>query len=78
MQPFIGQLMLFSGQFAPRGWADCDGAILPIAQWQALFSLVGTTYGSDGRTTFAVPNLDAPVKGMRHVIALEGIYPSRN
>ena len=78
MQPFIGQVMLFSGQFAPRGWADCDGAVLPIARWQALFSLVGTTYGGDGRTTFAVPKLDAPVKGMRYVIALEGIYPSRN
>ncbi len=78
MEPFIGQVMLFSGQFAPRGWADCDGATLPIAQWQALFSLVGTTYGGDGRTTFSLPKIAPPSPGMRYVIALEGVYPPRN
>ena len=57
MEPFIGQLMLFGGNFAPRGWAMCDGQLLPIAQYSALFSILGTTYGGDGRTTFALPDL---------------------
>jgi microcystin-dependent protein len=55
--PFIGEVKIFAGTFAPRGWAFCDGQVLPIAQNTALFSLLGTTYGGDGRTTFALPNL---------------------
>jgi len=57
MDPFLGQIILFAGNFAPRGWALCEGQILPINQNQALFSLFGTTYGGDGRTTFALPDL---------------------
>lgn len=57
MEPFIGQLIMFGGNFAPRGWALCDGQLLPIAQNQALFSILGTTYGGDGRTTFGLPDL---------------------
>ncbi|OEK09718.1 phage tail protein [Flavivirga aquatica] len=48
---------MFGGNFAPRGWAFCDGQLLPISQYSALFSLLGTTYGGDGRTTFALPDL---------------------
>lgn len=55
--PFIGQITMFGGNFAPRGWAFCDGQLLPIASYSALFSLLGTTYGGDGRTTFALPDL---------------------
>ena len=55
--PFIGQVVMFGGTFAPRNWAKCDGQILQIAQNQALFSLLGTAYGGDGRTTFALPDL---------------------
>ncbi|GAB5553598.1 MAG: hypothetical protein Sapg2KO_31890 [Saprospiraceae bacterium] len=55
--PFIGEITMFAGNFAPRGWAKCDGQLLPIAQNTALFSLLGTTYGGDGRTTFALPDL---------------------
>uniref|UniRef100_UPI003D334D21 phage tail protein n=1 Tax=Granulosicoccus sp. 3-233 TaxID=3417969 RepID=UPI003D334D21 len=55
--PTLGEIMLFAGTFAPRGWALCDGQLLSIAQNQALFSLLGTTYGGDGRTTFALPDL---------------------
>ena len=55
--PFLGQLSLFSFGFPPRGWAMCQGQLLPINQYQALFSLLGTTYGGDGRTTFGLPNL---------------------
>lgn len=57
MEPFLGQLALFGFDFAPRGWMFCDGQLLPIAQYSALFSLLGTTYGGDGRTTFGVPDL---------------------
>lgn len=55
--PFLAQIMMFGGNFAPRGWAYCDGQLLPIAQYSALFSLLGTIYGGDGRTTFALPDL---------------------
>ena len=57
MEPFIGQIMQFAGNFAPRGWAFCDGQLLPIAQYTAVFSLLGTAYGGDGRTTFGLPDL---------------------
>lgn len=55
--PFVGEIRMFSGNFAPRGWAFCDGQLLPIAQNTALFSLLGTMYGGDGRSTFALPDL---------------------
>lgn len=55
--PFIGEVRLFGGNYAPNGWALCDGQLLPIAQNEALFSLLGTTYGGDGQTTFALPDL---------------------
>jgi microcystin-dependent protein len=57
MEPLLGQITLFAGNFAPRGWAYCDGQLLPISQYTALFSILGTTYGGDGRTTFALPDL---------------------
>lgn len=56
-EPFVGEIRIFAGNFAPRGWAFCDGQLLPISQNTALFSLVGTIYGGDGRTTLALPNL---------------------
>lgn len=57
MENFIGSLLIFSFGFAPKGWATCDGQSLPINQNQALFSLLGTTYGGDGRTIFGLPDL---------------------
>ncbi|MGA1790014.1 MAG: phage tail protein [bacterium] len=56
-EPFIAEIRIFAGNFAPRNWAFCNGQLLPIAQHTALFSLIGTTYGGDGRTTTALPNL---------------------
>ncbi len=56
-EPFIAEIRIFAGNFAPRGWAFCDGQILPISQNTALFSLVGTIYGGDGRTTLGLPDL---------------------
>ena len=55
--PTIGEISMFAGNFAPRSWAFCDGQLLAISQYQALFSILGTTYGGDGRTTFALPDL---------------------
>lgn len=55
--PFLGSIMMFAGNFAPLGWALCDGSLLPIAQYDALYALIGTTYGGDGQNTFALPDL---------------------
>jgi microcystin-dependent protein len=60
-QPFLGEIKIVSFNFAPAGWAFCNGQFLPINQNQGLFSLLGTTYGGDGRTTFALPNLRGQV-----------------
>jgi microcystin-dependent protein len=57
MDPFLCEIRIFPFNFAPKGWAFCDGQILPISQNTALFSLLGTTYGGDGRSNFALPNL---------------------
>lgn len=57
MDPFVGEIRLLPYTFAPLGWQDCDGSLLPIASYQTLFTLVGTTYGGDGVNTFAVPDL---------------------
>ena len=57
MEPFIGQLMCVGFNFAPKGWAMCQGQLLSIAQNSALFSLLGTMYGGDGRVTFGLPDL---------------------
>jgi len=55
--PFVAEIMMFAGNFVPKGWALCNGQLMPIAQNTALFSLLGTTYGGDGRTTFGLPDL---------------------
>ena len=55
--PYLGEMRVFSFNFAPKGWAMCNGQLLPINQNQALFSILGTTYGGNGQTTFALPNL---------------------
>jgi microcystin-dependent protein len=58
-EAYIGEVRIFAGNFAPRDWMMCDGSLLPIAQNTALFSILGTTYGGNGQTTFALPQLDA-------------------
>jgi microcystin-dependent protein len=60
-EPFLGEIKLFTFNFAPKGWAMCNGQLLPINQNQALFSVLGTTYGGNGQTNFALPNLQARV-----------------
>ncbi|MEP3437318.1 MAG: tail fiber protein [Hoeflea sp.] len=56
-EPFVGEIRMFAGNFAPRGWAFCDGQLLAVSQNDALFSLLGTIYGGDGRTTFSLPDM---------------------
>ena len=108
-EAYLGDIKIFAGNFAPRGWAFCDGQLLPISSNTALFSILGTTYGGDGRTTFALPDLrnavpvgvgrrtgaaseirqGSPVNvsgnsselkgvGLRYIICMQGLYPSRS
>src|SRR6478736_6177865 len=73
--PFIGEIKIVSFNFPPKGWAFCNGQLLPINQNQALFSLLGTTYGGDGRVTFGLPNLQGNVPmhlGNSHVLGERG------
>lgn len=56
-QPYVGEIRMFAGNFAPAGWQFCDGSLLPISEFDTLFNLIGTTYGGDGQSTFALPDL---------------------
>jgi len=79
--PIIGNIFLNVMETPPDGCAFCDGTILRIQQYQALYSLIGTTFGGNGSTTFALPNLAEAEKllnGARYVISIDGIFPVRN
>src|SRR5918997_6296073 len=74
-EPFLGEVRMMSFNFPPKGWAPCNGQLLPINQNQALFALLGTTYGGNGQTTFALPNLQtrAPMHvGSGHTLGESG------
>ncbi len=60
-QPYVGEIRMFGGNFAPAGWMFCDGQLLPISENETLFQLIGTTYGGDGESTFALPNLQSRI-----------------
>ena len=60
-QPFVGEIRMFGGNFAPAGWMFCEGQTLPISEYEVLFNLIGTTYGGDGQETFSLPNLGGRV-----------------
>jgi microcystin-dependent protein len=84
MDPFLGEVRMAAFNFAPQGWALCNGQSLPINQNQALFALLGTTYGGDGTTTFNLPKLPdhaspskTPAESVLYIIALTGIFPPR-
>lgn len=80
MDYLLGQILLFPYDFAPMGFMLCNGAVLPIIQNQALYSLLGGQFGGNGSTTFAIPNLanTSPVAGMEYYICVSGIYPPRD
>src|SRR5215813_11099260 len=74
-EPFLAEIRMMSFSFAPKGWATCDGQLLPINQNQALFALLGTTYGGDGRQTFGLPDLRGRAQlhvGNGHVLGERG------
>jgi microcystin-dependent protein len=79
VETYIGQIQLLAFNFAPQNWAFCEGQLLQISQYTPLFSLIGTTYGGDGRTTFALPNLKGkePDPNLHYGIVLNGVFPSR-
>lgn len=79
MDPYVGQIELFPYTYEPVDWALCDGRLLPITEYDVLYSLIGTQYGGDGQTNFALPNLKGtePIPGTNFYIALNGIYPQR-
>jgi microcystin-dependent protein len=60
-QPYVGEIRMFGGNFAPAGWAFCNGALIPISENETLFNLIGTTYGGDGQQTFGLPDLQGRV-----------------
>ncbi len=60
-QPYVGQILMFAGNFAPAGWMTCSGQLLPISEYDTLFNLIGTTYGGDGQSTFGLPDLQGRV-----------------
>lgn len=74
-EPFVGEIRMFAGSFAPRGWAFCDGQLLAVSQNDALFSLLGTIYGGDGRTTFGLPDMRGRVP--IHAGSGPGLSPRR-
>ncbi len=78
-KPFIGEIRLFGGNFAPRDWTLCECLLLSITANTALFSILATTYARDGRTAFSLPDLSDHRPGdVHYIIALQGFYPSRN
>jgi microcystin-dependent protein len=86
MESYLGTIILFAGTFAPQGWALCDGRVMSIATNTALFSILGTQYGGDGKNTFALPKLtplecapgSAPEVAINYIICIAGIYPMRD
>jgi len=74
-QPYYGEIRMFGGNFAPAGWMFCEGQLLPISEYETLFNLIGTTYGGDGQSTFALPDLRGRVsvhQGNGFILAEQG------
>lgn len=70
MNGLVGTALFFAGKTVPQGWAACNGDILPIAEYQALFAIIGTKYGGDGKTNFALPVIPSPLPPGQYIIAL--------
>ena len=77
MNPYLGEIILVAFSYAPKGWLKCQGQYLQIAQNSALFSLLGTTYGGDGMSTFRLPTITAPTD-MNYIICIQGSFPSHD
>lgn len=77
MEYFLGQIVIFPYGFEPRGFVKCDGRILPLNQNEALFALLGTKFGGNGRTDFVVPKMEDPCEGVSYYMCIQGLFPSR-
>lgn len=80
-EPYVGMVCLFPWDWAPLDWAKCDGQLLPIAQYQALFSLIGIKFGGDGQNNFMlpkIPGVQAETGTLSYYISLQGMYPRRD
>jgi len=78
MDELIGVVKLFGGNFTPQGFMECNGQLLPVNNYQALYSILGNTYGGNYQSmTFALPKLTPPNENMKYIMCVEGIYPSR-
>ncbi len=76
MDGYMGQVLLFAGSFVPGNWLTCDGQLLEISVYTALYSILGTTFGGDGSTTFALPDLrSVQPNGFLYIICVSGDYP---
>ncbi|MEA5134857.1 MAG: phage tail protein [Candidatus Fimivivens sp.] len=78
-ESYLGTIVAWAGFWVPKGWALCNGQQLPIAQYQALYAVIGTQYGGDGVNTFAMPSLvDTHEKPIKYIICVEGLFPPRD
>ena len=77
MDPIIGEVKYFAGNFAPKGWEFCQGQLMQIAQNMTLYSIIGDRFGGDGRVSMALPKIE-DLNGCKAIIAVEGVYPSRS
>ena len=77
IEAYVGEVRRFAFDFAPEGWALCDGSLIQINQNQVLFALIGTNFGGDGRTTYALPKIPAE-GGLGAYIAVNGVFPQRS
>ncbi len=73
--PYVGEIRMFTGRYPPHGWVPCDGKLRNVSDDDLLFQLIGTSYGGDGQSTYAVPNLQ-PYQGVSFFISLYGAFPS--
>jgi microcystin-dependent protein len=76
-EELIGVIKLFSGNFIPQGYMECNGQLLLVQQNVVIFSILGTTYGGNGQTNFALPKLTPPNESMKYIICVQGLYPPR-
>ena len=78
MDEFIAAIKLVAFNYDPVNFMACDGRLLNVQQYQALYALIGCTFGGDGRNTFALPKLESPQKGLHWIICTNGVWPSRD
>jgi microcystin-dependent protein len=76
-EPYVGEIRMMTGPYAPQNWALCDGQLRNTRDYELLFNLIGTTYGGDGKTTFGLPNLE-PYQGVKFYISMFGAFPRPN